>query len=137
MRLVKLEDAIRIAEARGYKIGIRGDYAYLLAPHEEQIAPETKGHFSAKEAWGDLPQSVIERDGFIENYDWVNQESVQIVDETDSQAMETIIRKHGEWGTNSIVLTRADVEALMNGKAIVWGQGEYSSVIYFTEEKPE
>lgn len=136
MKLVKREDAIRIAEAQGYKVEIDSGFmsdSYLVDPNGQRSRGEINNNWS----WKLLPQSVIERDGFVEDYDWVNEEGVQIVDETDSQAMEAIIQEHGKWGVNAIVLTRKDIEALMNGKAIVWGQGEYSSVIYFTEEKPE
>ncbi len=142
MKLVKRSDAIRIAEGLGYTIrpeeGNPNAYYYLFGPNGEQITPELDGHWGDRlNTWNDLPQSVIERDGYVENFDWVNGEAVQVVGELDDQQINAVYEEYGRWGMHNIVLTRADVEALLSGKAIVWGQDEYTSVIYFTEEKPK
>ena len=86
-------------------------------------------------AWAKCP--LRPEDGFHEDYAWVADKNVELVDPHDEEAIEAIEDEYGQWGRDRIVLTPSDLDALRGGKCIVWGQNEYTSIILFHDEDDE
>lgn len=59
-------------------------------------------------------------------------EAAIFVNETDEDTAFELIQERGEYGIHPIILTKADIDRLLQGgEMIVWGQGEYSVIIFY------
>ena len=131
MKLIsKAELESRGWKVEGHKVPRKTDPGYewrydLIAPDGSIVTTE----MCDDNAWEKCPDKP--ENGFIEDYDWTASDKVAILDPRDTDGIEAIQHEYGPWGTSELVLTRADIDALLAGKCIVWGQDEYSSIIYF------
>ena len=60
--------------------------------------------------------------------------TIYAVEPDDEEAIEAMCATLGMWGTNFVKLSPEFVEALQSGKAIVFGDGEYTTVISIGDE---
>lgn len=58
-----------------------------------------------------------------------NGDTVLVIKPEKEEAIAAFIKMFGGWGTNKLTLTEEAVNALLDRKVIVWGQGEYSVVL--------
>jgi len=64
-------------------------------------------------------------------------EVAMFYNENDHEGSDAFMGKNGAYGTHPIVLTKADIDRLQKGgEMIVWGQGEYSVIIFYRESLP-
>jgi len=127
---------IKQLKEEGYRAIKIGEKSYAIADPEGNIiskfSQETEWH-----AWYNIPRTEIEdyaKDGYELDYSWTSDESVAIIDRHEKEKIYKHCCEYGGYGADSIALTPEDIKALQEGKCIVWGQGEYSSIIYYHEE---
>lgn len=58
---------------------------------------------------------------------------IVLLPEEDSALLEQFRLEHGRYAIQKIALTRADLEALMNGQCIAIGDIESTTVLYYAE----
>lgn len=65
---------------------------------------------------------------------WSKTSEVSVIEATDEAVMEYGLR----FGTSKIVLTKEDLQALLDGKMLAWNDEEYSTfVVYEGEEEQD
>ena len=135
MKIISIEELKR----RGWRVEMRKvprdydpgyEWRYDLRAPDGTVTLTTDWETGA---WRQCPDVPI--DGLTDDYSWSADEEVASIDPHDAEAIEKHQDEHGPYGTHRIVLTTDDLDALKAGKCIVWGQHEYTNIIYYHDEQ--
>lgn len=128
LRLVRRSKAAARGAAAGYQVmidapGARYAAHRLVSPGGEVL---TKSAYfgpsgpQSSDAWRDLPQGLIARDGYVEDYCTTETGQLAFFDEGDPHAIRQAAYNQGAIVNGWLALTADDLQRLMNGEAVLW-----------------
>lgn len=136
LKLVKRRKAALRGAMAGYQVtidapGSRYAAHRLVSPRGDVVTESA--YFGAKgaedsDAWRDLPQDLLPRDGYAEDYITTETGRLRFFDERDTRALRQTAYDHGVMVEAWLALTAEDIQRLMAGEAVLWC-GENAAVV--------